>query len=78
MFMYILIEYWSLFYLSKVFEKSMSTQILKYIESNNLLFTHQFGFRNNHSTCEAVLKFIQNCLGGKESSLNVGAKFYSL
>lgn len=56
----------------------MSTQILKYLESNNLLFTHQIGFRNNHLTFEAVLKFIQNCLGGKESSLNVGAKFYSL
>lgn len=38
MFIYILIEYFDL--LSKVFEKSMSTQILKYLESNNLLFTH--------------------------------------
>lgn len=62
--------------LSKVFEKVINMQIIKFLEINNLLFGNQFGFRKGRSTCDAVLKFIQNCLDGKESKCNVGANFY--
>lgn len=62
--------------LSKVFEKIISMQMIKYLDLNNLLFKNQFGFRKGYSTCNAVLEFIQVCLDGKESKSKVGANFY--
>lgn len=49
-------------------EKIVSTQIVKYLESDNLglLFTNKFGLRNDHTKCKPVMKFIQYCLDGKE------------
>lgn len=63
---------------SKVFERIISNQILKFLDSNNLLSNCQYGFRKKLSTCDAVLKFIQNCINGKENKFSVGAKFFDL
>ena len=38
-------------------EKVVNTQIIKYIEDNNLLTDNQFGFRKNKSTADALLHF---------------------
>ena len=56
--------------LSKVFEKIMYKQLEKYLETNNLICDHQFGFRKNHSTEHALMSiseqikeiFEKNCL----------------
>jgi exonuclease III len=64
--------------LSKVFERIMSHQMTKFLDSNNLLFGRQFGFRKNHSTCGAVMNFIQDCLDGKENNFSINAKFFDL
>ena len=39
---------------SNVFEKSMHRRITKFLESNNTLYEHQYGFRKGHS-CEHAL-----------------------
>jgi hypothetical protein len=64
--------------LSKVFEKLISKQIVDFLDQNQLLYKDQFGFRTNHSTIDAVLRFVQACLEGKEEKLFVGSKFYDL
>lgn len=64
--------------LSKVFERIISNQILKFLDSNNLLSNCQYGFRRKLSTCDAVLNFILNCINGKENKFSVGAKFFDL
>ena len=37
-------------YFSKMCEKIISNHLLNFIESNNILYDNQFGFRKNHST----------------------------
>ena len=32
----------------KLLEKNVASQFTKYLESNNLLYKHQYGFRSNH------------------------------
>jgi len=41
--------------LSKVFEKIMYKRLEQYLENNNLICNHQFGFRKNHSTEHALM-----------------------
>ena len=56
--------------LSKIFEKIMYKRLEQYLESNNLICNHQFGFRKNHSTEHALMSiseqikenFQKNCL----------------
>lgn len=47
---------------SKVLEKIVYNQLMSYLESNNLLFENQFGFRKNRSTKLALINFVEECL----------------
>jgi hypothetical protein len=40
--------------LSKIFEETLRTRIEKFLEKHNLIIEEQFGFRKNHSTCDAI------------------------
>lgn len=48
---------------SKVFERIIHTQLIEYLQSNHLLFPHQYGFRQGHSTELAITEFIDRILG---------------
>ena len=39
----------------------MYNQIINYVESNNILHIHQFGFRSGKSTSDAVVSFVNIC-----------------
>ncbi len=39
---------------SKILEKIMYKRIVTYIETNNILYDKQFGFREGHSTSHAL------------------------
>ena len=41
--------------ISKIFEKILHKQLLAYLNNNNLISKHQFGFRPMHSTADALL-----------------------
>lgn len=41
---------------NKVFEKKIHNDITEFIESNNILFINQFGFRKYHNTIDALTK----------------------
>jgi len=44
--------------LSKIFEKLMCRRLMSFINSNNILSEHQFGFRNFVGTSEAITEFL--------------------
>ena len=45
-------------FFSKVFEKVMYNHLIDFIDDNNILSKHQFGFRKNHSTNHAVIALV--------------------
>lgn len=45
---------------SKIFEKTIRTRLVKYLENNNLLSNCQYGFRENRSTQNAILNFVSS------------------
>lgn len=45
---------------SKIYEKCMSTRLLDFLEKQNILYEHQYGFKKDHSTFMAVLKFVES------------------
>ena len=42
----------------KVFEKIMSTHLLDFIEQNKIIYKHQYGFRQKHSTQHAIITLV--------------------
>ena len=46
--------------MAKAFEKCVCKQLCRHLELNNLLYKYQFGFRPNHCTAQAILKFCEN------------------
>lgn len=63
---------------SKVFEKIMATQMLDFLEENNILSNSQFGFRAGKSTTDAILEFIEGVIEGIESGELCIATFIDL
>ena len=45
--------------ISKIFEKFIYQQIYHYLEINQILFKHQYGFRNRMSTSQAIINHLQ-------------------
>ena len=44
---------------SKIFEKVIYNNILQFIETNNILYDKQFGFRKRHSTNHAIIALVE-------------------
>ena len=44
--------------MSKIFEKVILEQLFTYLEDNNLIYRHQYGFRKHHSTEYAALHIV--------------------
>jgi len=49
--------------ISKIFEKLMAKQLISFINSFNILVPCQFGFRENSSTSDAILEFLDKLYG---------------
>ena len=49
-----------IFPFSKLLERLVYDQFMLYLEKQCLLFNHQFGFRNGHSTEYAILETLEN------------------
>lgn len=52
---------------SKIFEKVLKNQIVKYFDDNNLFVCSQFGFRKNLSTKDAILKLVEQLVDSFEN-----------
>ena len=45
---------------SQIFEKIIYSRMFKFLESNKLIYTRQFGFRANHSTNHALVSMTES------------------
>ena len=64
--------------LSKLFEKIVYKQLNYYLEQNNILYKHQYGFRKNHSTTQAIintLKYLYSNLDSGKLVLSIFLDF---
>ena len=51
-----------MYIVSKVLEHLIYNKISKFITTNNILYHHQFGFRQHHSTTQQLLIFLSDIL----------------
>jgi hypothetical protein len=46
---------------SKIFEKVMFNKIMSYLNSKQIFYEHQYGFRSKHSTIHPILHLLNTC-----------------
>ena len=46
-------------FFAKVFEKLWYKYMLDFLDSNNVLYKHQFGFREKHCTQQAIVSLVE-------------------
>ena len=47
--------------MSNVFERVVYNKIMKFLDINQILYRHQYGFRANHSTIQPVIHLLNHC-----------------
>ena len=47
-----------LVFISKIFERIMYNRIIEFVNKHNILYNHQFGFREKHGTNTALIVLI--------------------
>ena len=65
--------------ISKLYEKAMDIQLFNFLKKNKILFSYQFGFRNNYSTDHALMSFTEvlNAAGNGSFAYGVMISFFS-
>lgn len=58
---------------SKIIQSCMLEQLYNYFVTNKLIYTHQYGFRPNHSTTMAIETIVNHILENFENKLVVGS-----
>ena len=46
---------------SKLFERIKYNKVMSFLNSNNILYKHQYGFRSKHSTKNPIIHLINHC-----------------
>ena len=64
--------------LSKILENAASKQIMEYLESNSLIYKHQYGFRKKKGTQDAVLYLHDYVRQSMDKKKITGALFIDL
>ena len=65
-------------FLSKIFEKILYIRLISHLSKFSVLSSHQFGFRKNLSTFDAIVSFtenIYNALNNRKSIINIFIDF---
>ena len=63
---------------SKILEKIVHKQLYKYVTDNNLMYVGQSGFRQQHSTCTALIKTLDKWIMEIDCGKYIGAVFVDL
>ena len=64
--------------INSIFERHICDYLIDYLESNNLLYNHQSGFRRRHSCQTALTKIVDTWLNALNNKETVGAVFLDL
>ena len=54
-------------FFAKVFEKLLYKYLLDFFDDNDIFYQHQFGFREKHSTQQAIISLVEKITGAWES-----------
>ena len=46
-------------FFSKIFEKLLYNGLLNFLDANDIIYKHQFGFRERHSTQQAIITLLK-------------------
>ena len=65
-------------FFSKIFEKVIYNYLVDFMEKNNVIFKRQFGFRQKHSTQQAVITLVNNITNSLETGDIVISLFLDL
>jgi len=55
----------------KLLKKIMKSRLYSYLESNNIFFDYQFGFRHNHSTTLALIVAVDKLYENLDKSIRL-------
>ena len=64
--------------LSKILEKIVYKRTVKFLDSNNIIYNSQYGFRKKHSCTDAVMELCTEILKARENNLNTISVFLDL
>jgi hypothetical protein len=53
--------------ISKILERVVHKRVYGFLNSNNVFYSSQYGFRSNHSTIDALTEFVQDTLNAFEN-----------
>lgn len=62
----------------KIFEKIIFKQLFRYVNEFSILSPNQSGFRSNHSTTTALVKFTNDVASSMDKNMSTGAIFIDL
>ena len=63
---------------SKIFERLVYKRMTSFISINNILYSNQYGFRENHSTYMAALKFVDDVSFNLDKKISTVSLFIDL
>ena len=63
---------------SKILEKLIYQRLFNFLNSNNALFSRQYGFRKNHSTINAVTELVSHVIKAMKRKENTISVFLDL
>ena len=64
--------------ISKILERVVHQNLFSFLNTNKILFPHQYGFRKNHSTTYAVMELVTNILKAKDKQKSTLSVFLDL
>ncbi len=64
--------------ISKVMEKVIHKRVYSFLNDNDILYRHQYGFRKGHSTADAVTQFVKDTLLAYDKNEHTLAIFLDL
>ena len=64
--------------LSKILEKIVHKRTVSFLDSNNIIYNSQYGFREKHSTTDAVMELTTEILKAKENHQKTISVFLDL
>ena len=65
-------------FFSKIFEKLLYKGLLNFLDANDIIYKHQFGFRERHSTQQAIITLVEKITGAWDSDDMVIVVFLDL
>ncbi len=64
--------------INKIMEKIMYKRLITFLNTHNILYNYQFGFREKHSTSLALIEIVDNILKDMEEGKLVAGIFLNL